>query len=119
MFGQVDWAVSDWFTLSAGIRYTDETKDMDAVYIQTANGPPPDLGAIFVALTDAGTFLGSMGQAGSLAGLAAGDLASVTQPNVDWGLYQFAPFAPRPNVDTSLKDDQTTGTFKLSFYPND
>ncbi len=36
VFGQVDFALNDMFTLSFGGRYTDETKDIDATYVQTA-----------------------------------------------------------------------------------
>ena len=47
VFGQVDWAVSDSFELSLGARYTDENKDIDAIYTQTNPGTTvPDLTAI-------------------------------------------------------------------------
>jgi len=136
VFGQVDFALSDKFTISLGARYTDETKDIDATYTQTANGPPPDPrgciedvstpepadyvgGAACVALFEAGAYLQTGGMFGSLDGLLAGDLAPVTEPNVAWGSYLFDPFAPRPNVKDSLSDDQTTGTVKLTFFPAD
>ena len=38
VFGQVDWNLSEAVTLSLGARYTDETKDIDAVYTQTNPG---------------------------------------------------------------------------------
>ncbi|MDX1482331.1 MAG: TonB-dependent receptor [Woeseiaceae bacterium] len=157
VFGQVDFALSDKFTLTLGARYTDETKDIDATYTQTANGPPPDLrscapeagnpfgpigdytgGDICIALTEASIYfseqipdgMGGMmdnpcyqGQAGEpcadLDALLAGALVPVTQPNVAWGSYLFDPLAPRPDVRESLSDDQTTGTAKLTFFPND
>ena len=40
IFGQVDLPLSDDFTLTLGARYTDEEKDMDATFVQTAQGPP-------------------------------------------------------------------------------
>jgi outer membrane receptor protein involved in Fe transport len=136
VFGQVDFAVSDKFTISLGARFTDETKDIDATYVQTANGPPPDPrgcvedestpvpgdfvgGAACVALQEAGAYLLSGGAVGSLDGLLAGDLDPVTEPNVAWGSYLFDPFAPRPNVTDTLSDDQTTGTLKFTFFPTD
>lgn len=136
VFGQVDFAFTEKFMLSLGARYTDETKKIDATYVQTANGPQPDLrpcaadpadptgtsfigGAACVALNEAGAFLLTGGAFGSLEGVIAGDLVPVTQPNLDWGLYQFDPFAPRPDVKDKLSDDQTTGTVKLSFFPSE
>ena len=70
-------------------------------------------------MTDAGTFLASGGAAGSLNCLVAGDLASVSEPSQAWGLWGFIPFAPRPDVDDTLSDDQTTGTLKATFFPSD
>jgi len=136
VFGQVNFAVNDKLTVTLGARYTDETKDMDARYVQTANGPPPDPrgcipdpldptgtsyigGAACVALYEAIVYLQTMGNFGSLDGLLAGDLVPMTEPNVAWGSYLFDPFAPRPNVKDTLSEDQTTGTFKLSFRPTD
>lgn len=110
-FGQVDFSLSDKFTFTLGARYTDETKDMDAVYTQTANGPPPDLAAIQGALVGA-----SMGD---FSGILAGALVPVTEPNVAWGAYLFDPLSPRPDVNVSLNDSQATGTAKLTFFPRD
>ena len=135
VFGQVDFAINDKFTLSLGARYTDENKDIDSRYSQTANGPRPDIrpcvpdpmgnpgdyigGAACVALFEAGAYLQSNGNAGSLAGLIAGDLAGLTQPSVAWGSYLFDPFSPRPNVKDSLSEDQSTGTVKLTYFPTE
>ena len=135
-FGQLDFALSDQLTLTVGARYTDETKDIDATYVQTANGPQPDLrtcapdpadptgtsfigGAVCVALSEMGAFLATGGAFGSLDGVLAGDLVPVTEPNIAWGAYLFDPLAPRPDVMDSLSDSQTTGTVKLTFRPND
>jgi outer membrane receptor protein involved in Fe transport len=111
VFGQVDFAFNDMFTLSLGARFTDETKDIDATYVQTANGPPPDQAAIQAALIAASQ--------GDFSGVLAGALVPVTEPNFDWGSYLFAPLSPRPDVKDSLTDDQTTGTVKLTFFPAD
>jgi len=136
-FGQVDYVVSDKFTVSFGARYTDETKKMDATYTQTAtNNQLPDIsacapdpmdptgtsflgGAICVALSEAQAFLLTGGMFGSLDGVLAGDLEPVTEPNDAWGMYQFDPFAPRDDVIEKLSDDQITGTAKLIFFPSD
>jgi len=137
VFGQVDFAFNDMFTLSLGGRYTDETKDLDATYVQTATiNQLPDIrpcapdpsdptgtsflgGSICVALSEASAYLLTGGAFGSLEGLLAGDLEPVTEPNDAWGMYQFDPFSPRDDVRESLSDDQTTGTVKLTFFPAD
>ena len=36
-----------------------------------------------------------------------------------WGTYRFPPLAPRGNLNESLKDDQLTGTVKLTWLPNE
>ena len=37
-FGQVDWRLTDQLTLTGGLRWTDETKSMQAQYVNTDNG---------------------------------------------------------------------------------
>ncbi len=135
-FGQVDFVLSDSVTLTLGARYTDETKDIDARYVQNAQGPQPDLrdclpvdplnplgdytgGAICVALTEAAIFFQTGGAFGSLDGVLAGDLDPAAQPNDGWGSYSFPPLSPRPDLNTTLSDDQVTGTAKLSWFAND
>jgi len=116
-FGQVDWSISDMVTLTAGFRYTDETKKIDATYTGTANGPRPDTTAIVTCLTQAGTFLQSGGTQGSLNCIVAGDLVPVSEPSQAWGLWQFVPFAPRSDVKDTLSDKQPTYTLKASIFP--
>ena len=110
IFGQVDWVLSDAFTLTLGARYTDETKDIDARYTQTNNGPAPDLAAIGLNLFYAAT------------GNPLFDpvpLLAVAEPNSGWGGYLFAPLSPRSDVLETLSDDQVTGTAKLSWFAAD
>ena len=136
-FGQVDFVLSDSVTLTLGARYTDETKDIDARYVQNAQGPQPDLascapvdplnplgdyagGAVCVALTEAEIFALTGGAFGAdLDAVFAGALAPVSLPNDGWGSYSFPPLSPRPDVNATLEDDQVTGTAKLSWFPND
>ncbi len=51
-FAQVDFAASDELTFTLGARYTDETKDIDAVYTQSLPSSTlrPDFGALTVKL---------------------------------------------------------------------
>ncbi len=111
VFGQVDWALSDAFTLTLGARYTDETKKIDATYTQTNPGTMvPDLNAI-------GAILIGLSQ-----GIPPADptpLLAVAQPNAGWAAWTLAPFSPRPDVRDQLKDDQVTGTAKATWYITD
>jgi outer membrane receptor protein involved in Fe transport len=106
-FGQVDYVLSDLVTITLGGRYTDENKDMDARYTQTAAGPPPDLNAIGLNL-----FLASQGMPFDPVPLFA-----IAEPNTAWGSYLFPPLAPRPDLLVSNNDDQFSGTAKLSLFP--
>jgi len=117
VFGQVDWALSDAFELSLGARYTDESKDITATYTQTNPGTtPPDLTAIGTSI-----FLFEQWVAGGQVG-APPDLTpllAVAQPNAGWFAWTLDPFSPRPDVVDSIKDDQVTGTAKLTWFIND
>ena len=108
LFGQVDVQLHDQWSVSAGLRYTDEKKKLDGAFTQGTFGPPPDFTAIGTNL-----FLASQG----LARLDRSLLAPLTLPG--WGHYLVPLLAPRPGVDETLKDDQVTWNVKLSWTPND
>lgn len=125
VFGQADWSITDKFMLTLGARYTDETKKINSVYTQTAQGPRPDLDA-----------LGLIGcqldqPPGCFATLPPGlqvppdfadpnTLAVFIPYSFDgWGSYEFPPLAPRPDQQAELSDDQVTGTVKMSWFPNE
>jgi len=117
IFGQVDWAIGDAFELSLGARYTDETKDIDALYTQTNPGVlRPDTTAIATTI-----FLFQQWAAGGMVG-APPDLTpllAVAQPNVGWAAWTLPPFSPRPDVHETLNDDQITGTLKGTWFIDD
>jgi len=117
VFGQVDWALSDAFELSFGARYTDEKKDIDAIYTQTNPGIlAPDTTAIGTSI-----FLFQQWVAGGQVG-APPDLTpllAVAQPNEGWAAWTIPAFSPRPDVRETLKDDQVTGTLKGTWFMND
>jgi outer membrane receptor protein involved in Fe transport len=117
VFGQVDWTLSETLELSLGARYTDETKDINATYTQTNPGTTvPDLTAIGTSI-----FLFEQWVAGGQVG-APPDLTpllAVAEPNAGWFAWTLAPFAPRSDVVDSIKDDQVTGTAKLTWFAND
>lgn len=108
IFGQADLPLSDAVTLTLGARYTDEDKSMVANYVQSAQGPPPDLDLIALHLFYAATMNPAFDPMA---------FAPTWQPG--WGTYLFAPLGPRPNITTSLKDDQLSGTAKLTWFASD
>jgi iron complex outermembrane receptor protein len=116
VFGQVDWAMSDALTLTLGARYTDETKDIDSVYTQTNPGTNrPDFGLIQQTLLGFVAYLN--GQIPTPPDPTP--LLAVAAPNTGWAAYRIPAFSPRPDVNATLKDDQVTGTAKLTWFPND
>ena len=108
VFSQVDFQVLEQWRLSAGLRYTDEKKDLTGRFTQDNAGPAPDLTAIGTNL-----FLASQG----LAPLNPALLAPLAYPG--WGFYLQPVFAPRPDVDETLEDDRVTWNARLSWTPND
>ena len=108
LFGQVDLPLGEDVTLTLGARYTDEEKDMVANYVQSAQGPPPDLDQIRTHLFYAATMNPLFNPM---------VLAPTWQPG--WGTYLFAPLSPRPDIDVSIEDDQFSGTAKLTWFAND
>ena len=108
VFGQVDVQLLEQWSVSAGLRYTDEKKRLDGTFTQGNTGPPPDFAAIGTNL-----FLANQG----LASLDPSLLAPLLYPG--WGFYLQPVFAPRPDVDETLKDDRVTWNVKLSWTPND
>ena len=108
LFGQVDVRLHDQWAVSAGLRYTDEKKRLNGMFFQDTAGPPPDFTAIGTNLV-----LANLG----LAPLDPALLAQLAYPG--WGFYLVPVFAPRPDVDETLKDDQVTWNARLSWTPND
>lgn len=107
VFGQADFAMTDALTLTVGLRYTDEEKDLTSNFTQTASSAPPNTAAIAQQL-----------------GLAAAGMqfdpsvfAPIYEPG--WGAWFLDTFRPRANVNETLKDDQVTGTVKLSWFATD
>ena len=108
VFGQADIPMGDDWLLTVGARYTEEDKEMVGTFVQGAQGPAPDLAAIethlFYALTANPLFNPAV-------------LAPTWQPG--WGTYLFAPLAPRSDLNETLKDDQVSGTLKLTWFASD
>ena len=127
VFGQVDFPLGDELVLTLGGRYTDESKQIKAVYTQ--NTPtfdsPPDFDAIAFELCVL-TACEPTVPAFDPVRLQDEDVFAIYEPffNDGWGAYAVPPLSPRPNLprpgfDDKLSDDQTTGNVKLSWFPGD
>jgi len=116
VFGQFDFSLTDTLTLTAGLRYTDETKDLNGQFFEGPLGPPLDIVAI---LTEVAIF---QANPGAYNPFSPGSLAAFDPVRVaGWGSYlpNLSVFTPRPNVNEKLTDDQVSGTIKLSWFATD
>ncbi|NIL95356.1 MAG: TonB-dependent receptor [Woeseiaceae bacterium] len=127
VFGQVDWSITDSFTLTLGARYTDETKKISSVFEQTldSSATPPDIAAL-------GLIACQLDQPPGCFATLPPPLQvppDFTDPNTlaiflpygfeGWGSWEFGSLTPRGDINDQLSDDQMTGTVKLSFFPTD
>ncbi len=139
IFGQIDYQLSETLTLTTGLRYTDESKDLSTIFSEvlpvdstfptffTSVGDPADPESIVP-----GSLLYGAGLAGNvLAGIQANTI-DITTANGQAALAALAPFqtlgwgfnplgaitAARSDISDTLDDDQITGTLKLSYTPN-
>lgn len=136
IFTQFDYKLTDELTLTAGLRYTDETKDMLTTFEENLPG-----GGAFPTFFNTignpavpetivpGSLLLGAGVAGAvLEGVAAGQINPLAPGALDalipfqtpgWGFQALgATTAARPDIDALLQDDQITGTIKLSWQPD-
>jgi outer membrane receptor protein involved in Fe transport len=122
IFGQFDYKFSDELTLTAGLRFTKEEKDMYTTY--TEQGPGIDglsdntTVDIVSALT---TLLGI--NAGTVDLFTAEGQASLSSfdgfDQAGWGYLLLGDTtSPQDDIDVSLSDSQLSGTLKLSYQPN-
>ena len=127
LFGQFDYKLTDELTLTAGLRYTDENKDLVTVFSEDL----PDDEVFPTYFNSATELIVGAGAAGVAAGniqvaLATGqtptqeDLAALLPfQSLGWG-YQalVAITASRPDIIATIEDERYTGTLKLSWQPN-
>ncbi|MCW8108226.1 TonB-dependent receptor [Alteromonas ponticola] len=125
LFAQTDWRFMPRWELTTGLRYTREDKSLNAVY----NEQGPGINGLSFAEGDipnpvaAGAALQSIGAALMGGGMPApADLAIIAPfQQAGWGYYLLntATVLPRPPLDESFKDNQVTGTVKLSWQPTE
>lgn len=139
IFGQFDYKLTDQLTLTAGLRYTDESKDLSTVFSENLPGGS-EFPTFFSAVGDPekpetiipGTLLYQATVAGLVALPNIGFALATGQPVSNTDLAIIAPFqtlgwgfnalgattADRPDISETLQDDQISGTIKLSYQPN-
>jgi outer membrane receptor protein involved in Fe transport len=123
VFAQFDYQIAENWTLTAGLRFTDEDKDLLSVFTDfDADGSP----LTGLTLTEDNALAAAVAAGGALAQLAGGapptaELLGALAPfqQDGFGFPLLSPTsAPRPNIDTSINNSRTTGTIKLSYQPN-
>jgi outer membrane receptor protein involved in Fe transport len=90
VFGQFDYALTETLTVTAGLRYSQEDKELVAVYSDSGDAGHPT-GGSYVGFTSAGGFA-----------------AATRRDNI-----------PNALEDGKIDEDQTTGTLKLSWFMTD
>lgn len=121
VFGQFDFPIGDNLLFTLGARYTDVSKEMTADFTQSAMGPPPDLDGIQLVLCSADpTCLASIPGLPPFDPFNPATQATIAPFTIDgWGTYLFAPLSPRPDINTTLEEDQVSGTAKLTWLATD
>ncbi|NMP31603.1 TonB-dependent receptor [Thalassotalea sp. M1531] len=133
IFGQFDYKLTDALTLTAGLRYTDESKDLSTKFYENMAGGtefPTDFssigdpsnpstivpGTLLYSATVAGTMLGAVGQ-GLMSPFDPAFLQAIAPfQTPGWGFKSLgATTSDRPDINETLDDEQVTGTVKLSY----
>jgi outer membrane receptor protein involved in Fe transport len=122
IFGQFDYMLTDELTLTAGLRYTNENKDLFSAFAELNSSGEQYTAANF---SDGGVSLGAALvniQTALLNGEApsSADLATIAPlQSAGWAIpFVGAVTSSRDDIDEIYKDDQITGTIKLSYQPN-
>ena len=126
VFAQADFALSESFILTLGARYTDETKEIDALY-SSAPLPTGSPRADLITVASMGCSLDPMCAPLLPPGAPVFDFANplnslpAFEPffTPGWGIFAFDPLAPRDGPVETITDDQVTGTAKLTWFPSD
>ncbi|GGF54924.1 TonB-dependent receptor [Alteromonas lipolytica] len=125
VFAQSDWQFLPRWTLTTGLRWTSEDKDLKGNYSEIGPGidglsmlpeEMPNPYAAIPALTDIANSLLSA-QMPAAQSLAA--IAPFQTPG--WGFYflNTASILPRPPMQAELSDNNLSGTVKVSYQPTD
>ncbi|MGO4894561.1 TonB-dependent receptor [Flavobacterium sp. W21_SRS_FM6] len=122
LFGQFDYKFTDELTLTAGLRFTSEDKDLSTVFTEVGPGINGLANNTPVNLVGALTTLGGIG-AGLIDLTTAEGQASLANfsgfDQAGWAFLLLGDTTrPRADINETLSDDQVTGTIKLSYQPD-
>ncbi|MGH1373122.1 MAG: TonB-dependent receptor [Cellvibrionaceae bacterium] len=125
IFGQFDYQLTDDVILTAGLRYTEEDKEMSTVFSENWTPADPTSQAAYEAgltalLVDAGFVPGVPATSVPYDNLLAANpnfFDPFTQAG--WGGYLFPGLTPREDINVKLSDEQITGTVKISWLANE
>jgi len=139
IFGQFDYKLTEKLTLTAGLRYTDESKDLKSKFTEefTNGGDNPTFfssvgnPAIPQSIVP-GTLLFGAAAAGQALQLISTGVITPGTPQFGQAIQTFIPFqsqgwifnalspvtASRPDISAELNDEQVNGTLKLSYQAN-
>jgi iron complex outermembrane recepter protein len=117
IFGQFDYNLTETLILTAGLRYTEEDKEMTTAFDENWTLADP------TSEDDYATAFGALGSAFGgdptdfLALTAGGTDLSFFQPftQAGWGGYLFSGMTPRADINSKISDEQVTGTIKLAW----
>ncbi|MGH1373436.1 MAG: TonB-dependent receptor [Cellvibrionaceae bacterium] len=116
VFGQFDYNLTEKLVLTAGIRYTEESKDMNTVFNESINGTPWVPGAS-TSLAEAAVAGARLQALGGGAAFVPSDIALFAPySTAGWGGFLFPGFYPREDIIGEIDDEQVTGTIKLSWF---
>ncbi|WP_340679702.1 TonB-dependent receptor [Paraglaciecola sp.] len=139
LFGQFDYKLTDELTLTAGLRYTDEKKDLSTVFSENMAGGtafPKYFSSIGDPNVPATIVPGSLILGAGLAGAALPRIGAALSQGMmpttadlelilpfqtpGWAFKALgATTSDRLDINPpTLKDDQFTGTIKLSYQPD-
>lgn len=137
IFGQFDYKLTDALTLTAGLRYTDESKELSTRFYENLPGGT-EFPTYFSSIGDPtnpativpGTLIYGAGVAGALLGAVGAGQMSPFDPAFQQAILPFqtpgwgfkalgATTSDRPDIDETLDDEQVSGTLKLSYKVDD
>jgi outer membrane receptor protein involved in Fe transport len=115
-FGQVDIPVQDNWTLTTGLRYTNEDKTMNGTFTNSTLGGVPD-----IVSTTPGSILWTLGALAKGASIPIPNILAALKPLYapGWGFYTQPSLAPHAAENAKLEDHRVTGNVKIAYQPND
>ena len=123
-FGQVEVPIRDHWSITAGLRYTNDEKDTSGRFPITIAGNPNNTIGPVADLRTSGPILQTLGRvkAGLLDAQAdAVAISTALAPTYTkgWGFYAQPSLAPRADLTASLESDKVNGNIKVAYQPND